>query len=149
MGNLIGGSAEDIRDALVDVLCEDGGLLDEGDARAAMDDSMEALLGTAETYAEVEAALTASLSGTQFREVLYRFFGNYIYRQLLRNHYERLLRAQGTQSTKDFFREVKSTIQSSIKGFVDDNPRPILNWGTQDIAVFISQVQQDIFDIFQ
>lgn len=149
LGNLIGSTAEDIRDALVNVLCEDGGLLDEGDARAAMDDSIETLLGTAQTYAEVEAALTASLSSPQLREVLYRFFGNYIYWQLLRNHYERLLRAQGAQSTQDFFREVKATIQSSIGDFIADNPRPILSWAAPDIQTFIGQVQQDIFDIFQ
>ncbi|MDO7854564.1 hypothetical protein [Hymenobacter convexus] len=149
LGNLIGSNAESIQDALVDVLCEDGGLLDEGDARAAMDDSLVELLDGAQNYQDVETALTDSLSAANLREVLYRFFGNYIYRQLLRHHYERLLRAQGQQSTEDFFQEVKSTIRSSIDEFTTQNPAPVLNWSTHDVEGFITQVQEDIFDIFQ
>lgn len=149
LGSLIGSSAEAIQDALIDVLCEDGGLLDEGDARQAMDDSLIELLDGAQTYQEVENALNNTLSAANLRDVLYRFFGNYIYRQLVRHHYERLLRAQGQQSTEDFFQEVKSTISSSISEFVSNNPAPILNWNTTDVDGFITQVQQDIFDIFQ
>ena len=144
----IGKSSGEIARTLVDVLCEDGSLLDEVDARNAMSDLMKELLEGTKTYAEVKQVLQEQLQANRLGEVLFRFFGHYLYHQFIRVFYERIIQRRGQQKAEKYFRSIQCFISSALKNKTINRDLTRVNWVGQEGARLVQQIHQQTLKVF-
>jgi hypothetical protein len=146
---LVGKSAGEIALSLTDELCDDGSALDEVDARKAMSDLNKELLKDAQTYEEVTEILEARLNPDGLGNLLFRFFGNYIYHRFCRVFYERVARRHGEQRTESFLGSIRRFITSELRLQTYGRDLARVEWGRQEGQRITEDVMQQTLQVFE
>ena len=115
---LIGRPVTDIILGLVDYCTGPGASIDEVDARNALSQLFDEILGDATDASEVEAILSGVGEGSDLAELLEKFFGNYLCEQFCRVFYERLVKKHGDDRARSFLDEIRGFVRSALANHV-------------------------------
>jgi len=146
--HLIGKSAGEIAEGLLDSLAGAASTLDEAAVRAALADLNEELLGEAETYEDVERVLTESVDSHGLAHILARFFGHYIFERFCRDFYERLVKKVGSVKASSSLDAIKDCIESAIRTKFINRDVTRVNWRGGEGSRITDQILNDTVEIF-
>lgn len=146
VGDLSGKSAREIALTLADALCDPGVTVPEVDARAAVGELMNDLLKGATTE-EVETRLSAAATGPALADLLYGFFGNYIYQQFNRSFYKHLQEknpARASQYLRDGRHCIKWLLRAEVRNIATAN----IQWSGAQGKAIVTGIMDATFRIF-
>lgn len=146
---LIGKSAKEVVSGLLDALAEPGSTLDEHAARLALAKLNDDLLKDAETYEDVEQALSQALDHVGLAQILASFFGHYLYERFCRDFYESWVKRVGSSQAARSLKSVKDYIESRIKAKLTGRDLGKVKWHTSEGLRLTQQVLQDTLEVFE
>lgn len=146
--HLIGRSAGEIAEGLLDSLAGPASTLDEAAVRAALADVNEELLGEAETYEDVERVLTESVDSQGLARIISRFFGHYIFERFCRDFYERLVKKVGSIQASSSLSAIKDCIESALRTKLANHDVTKVNWRGAEGSRITDQILRDTVEIF-
>lgn len=147
--DLVGKPAKEVVSGLLDTLAEPGSTLDEHAARLALAKLNDDLLNDAETYEDVERALSQALDQQGLGHILASFFGHYLYERFCRDFYENWVKRVGSMQAARSLRSIKDYIESQIKAKLTGRDFAKVKWHTRDGLRLTQQVLQDTLEVFE
>jgi hypothetical protein len=145
---LIGKSAADVSDALLDEFAGPASTLDNATAREALADLRDELLTDADTFADVEERLQAALDEFGLFGILASFFGYYVFKLFCRNFYEDWLKKVGTSKTTSKLREIQDYITSSLRAKLAGRKLGSTNWKGAEGTRLAEDVLKETLEVF-
>lgn len=143
-----GKPASEIIPALIDKLGGPSNTINDSDARNALSDVMEELLGGLETPEQVEEALEQVMEGEALETLLNKFFGYYLYEQFCRVFYERLANRVGRSNADSYLNSIFDTIKSSLALKASERDLSQVDWGGAEGQSITDNILQDTYEIF-
>lgn len=147
--DLIGKPAKEVVSGLLDTLAEPGSTLDEHAARLALAKLNDDLLKGAETYEDVERALSQALDQRGLDHILASFFGHYLYERFCRDFYENWVKRVGSTQAARSLKSIKDYIESRIKAKLAGRDVAKVKWHTREGLRLAQQVLQDTLEVFE
>jgi hypothetical protein len=150
LSDLVGKSAAEVSDALLEKLTGPASTLDQASAREALIALNDELFAETETFEDVEEALTKTMDETGLLGILFRFFGHYIYQCFCTDFYERFVKKVGSSRAAKALKGVRDCIESAIKAkltAVEDIKK--FNWSGRDGRMMSEQILSEVRDIFE
>ncbi|MGH9644929.1 MAG: hypothetical protein ACRD3Q_21205 [Terriglobales bacterium] len=149
LGDLVGKSAADVSGALLDHLAGPASTLDEASVREALVALNDELLEEAETFEDVEEALTKTIDDAGMFGVLLRFLGHYIYQCFCTDFYERFVKKVGSTRAAQSIKSIRDCIQAAVKSKLAGIDPKKFSWGGSDARRISEQILGEIRDIFE
>lgn len=149
LADLMGKPAKEVMAGLLDTLVEPGSTLDEHAARLALAKLNDDLLKGAETYEDVEHALSRAVDQQGISQILSSFFGHYLYERFCRDFYENWVKRVGSTQAARSLKSIKDYIVSRIKAKVVARDFKNVSWRTRDGLKLAQQVLQDTLEVFE
>ena len=149
LGDLVGKPAGEISTALLDKLAGPGGTLDQQAARQALMELNDELLAEAKTFEDAEEALSARLDQLGLLDILFRFFGRYLYECFCRDFYERLLKKVGSSQVAHALKSIKDCIEAAVKTKLAGRDVRALDWRGTEGQLLSEEVLGEVLDIFE
>lgn len=149
LANLIGKPAKEIVSRLLDTLAEPGSTLDDHAARLALAKLNDDLLKGAETYEDVERALSRALDKQGLSQILASFFGHYLNERFCRDFYENWVKRVGSMQAARSLKSIKDYIDSRIKAKLVGRDLTKVKWRTRDGLKLAQEVLQDTLEVFE
>lgn len=146
--DLVGKSAADVSDALLDEFAGSASTLDNATSREALADLRDEILEEAETFADVEQRLQTALNEFGLFGILASFFGHYVFKLFCRNFYEDWLKKVGTSKTTAKLRELKDYITSSLRTKLAGKQLGTANWKGTDGTRLAEEVLKETLEVF-
>jgi hypothetical protein len=147
--DLIGKPAKEVVSGLLDILAEPGSTLDEHVARLALAKLNDDLLRGAETYEDVERALSQALDQRGLAHILGSFFGHYLYERFCRDFYENWVKRVGSIQATRSLKSIKDYIELRIKAKLIGRDFAKVKWRTREGLRLSQQVLQDTLEVFE
>ena len=144
----VGKSAQEVILALVDYLAAKGGTFDEVDARSAIDDLAEELLGTAETYDQVKMVLEETMQLAKIGSLMFRFFSYYLFRMFCRTFYEHISPKRGESKTEGYMNNIKEVVKSALEFFTFGKDPARIDWAGAEGKTISEEVFNQTLQIF-
>jgi len=145
LSDLVGKPSAEVSGALLDKLASPANTLDEAAARQALVKLNDELLAEAQTFEEMEQALTK----TGLVDVLVRFFGHYLYECFCRDFYERLLKKVGSAKANQSLKSIKDCIDAALKAKLANRDAAKFDWRGAEGRNISDQILKDVLDIFE
>jgi hypothetical protein len=149
LSHLIGKSAADVSMGLLDTLAAPASTLDEHAARLALGKINDDILGDAQTYSDVETALTHVLDDQGLTRILANFFGEYVYQLFCRDFYEGWMKKVGASAAARGLENVKDCIASALKSKLVNRDVTKIDWRSREGLRIIQSVMRDTLEIFE
>jgi hypothetical protein len=149
LSELIGKPAKEVVSGLLDALAEPGSTLDEHAARLALAKLNDDLLRGADTYEDVELALSQALDQQGLGYIVASFFGHYLYERFCRDFYENWVKRVGSTQAARSLKSIKDYIESRIKAKLAGRDFGKVRWHTRDGLKLAQQVLQDTLEVFE
>jgi hypothetical protein len=138
--HLVGKNCTEVGVGLLDALAGPSSTIDDGAARAALDEVKNEILEDAETPADIERALTAAYTGDGLAAILMRFFSCYIFERFCRDFYERWVRAVGVAEAAKSMNDIKEYIASKLRSTLVDRDVTSVEWSREEGARVVGEV---------
>lgn len=148
LADLVGRPAGEVAVALLDRLAGANGTMDEQIARMALDDLQRELLGEAQTFEEVEAALTAAVAADAVEGLLMDFYGYALFHQFSRDYFEDLQAKIGLDAANQCVDEVRATIVASLEAKVADRDTSAIDWAGAEGRELAETILRETLTIF-
>ncbi len=132
LGDLVGKSASEIAGGLLDKVAGPASMLDQAAAREALVALNDDLLSEAETFEDVEEALTNAIDQGGLFEILLRFYGYYIYQCFCTDFYERFVKQVGSSRAAQSLKSVRDCIEAAIKAKLGKVDFKKFSWSGRD-----------------
>jgi len=113
--HLVGKNASEILQVLLDFLVGTGATGDDEDARRALVELWAQILGEAQTYEEVDKALSAISDEDSLSNILMSFYGYYIFEQFWRVEYKIISGKVGDEKAEHMMHEMKDFINEEFR----------------------------------
>lgn len=149
LSDLIGKTAPDVINGLLDAFVGPASTLDEEAARTALRELYEEILENAETYEEVDAALTKTISEEGVTNKLADFFTRYTYRLFCRDFYEDWQKKIGIEKAKQKLKEVKEYMFSALRSKISGEKTTKRDWAGRDGLRLSQKIMQNTLFIFE
>jgi len=149
LGDLVGRPASEISVALLDKLAGPGSTLDKQAARKALMDLNDEIFADAESFEDANDALSKVLDERGLLEILWRFFGFYLYEYFCDFFYERLLKKVGSAQVLQSLKSIKDCIESSVKAKLTARDVTGVDWQGDDGRRLSGEVLGEVLDIFE
>ena len=149
LSHLIGHSAADVSLGLLDTLAAPASTLDEHAARLALAKVNDEILGDAQTYAEVQTALTEILDNQGLTRVIANFFGEYLYQIFCRDFYEGWMKKVGASEAGRALKNVKDCIASALRARLVNRDLTKLDWRGREGLRITQSIMRDTLEIFE
>lgn len=146
--NLVGKSATEVSDALLDEFAGPASTLDNAAAREALAELRDQLLEDAVTFEDVEKKLDTALDELGLFGILASFFGFYVYKLFCRNFYEDWLKKVGNSRTINKLREIQDYIISSIRAKLAGKTLSSSDWKGAGGRRLAEEVLKDTLEVF-
>lgn len=146
LGDLAGRSLEEVLDAILDRLCENGGLLDDSALTEAMARTLDELSEDAETLEEFDDLLSARAENLE--EYLQIYFAN-----VLAMNFERkeggFVREKIPQEECDrFFLQARELIRTLVnEELSQERDLASIDWGSSEAVAIADEINQEVLDI--
>jgi hypothetical protein len=149
LADLVGKSATEVVNGLLDAFVGPASSLDEEAARTALRELYEEILENAVTYEEVDAALTKTINEEGVTNTLADFFGKYTYKQFCSSFYEDWQKKIGIEQARQKLSEVKDYISSAVKSKFAGEKTTKKDWAGRDGAKLSQKIMQNTLFIFE
>ncbi len=144
---LIGRSAVEILDGLLDRLGGPASTIDEVDARNALASVRATILEDATTPAEIEAILVEQAASLE--NLLAQFIGFYVYEQFCRVFFERLVQRHGEAKAESFLDQIRDFIVSTLANRTPDRDLTKIAWDGTEGRNLIREIMETTLSIFE
>jgi hypothetical protein len=146
LSELIGRPLNEVLAGLLDRLGGTAATIDDVDARTALSQVQEELLGKAQTPAEVEEILSAQIANLGV--LLESFFGRYLYEQFCRVHFERLTQKVGEARALSFLQEIESFIRSTLANRTTGRDLASIDWTGAEGQGLVAEIMETTLKVF-
>jgi hypothetical protein len=146
--NIIGKSAAEISEALLDEFAGPASTLDNALAREALADIRDELLEDAETFEDVEQRLSAAIDEIGVFGILANFFGHYVFKMFCRNFYEEWLKKVGDSKAASALRQIKDYITSSLRTKLANRKIGAVDWKKSEGIRLTEGVLRETVEVF-
>jgi hypothetical protein len=146
LSELIGRPLNEVLAGLLDRLGGAAATIDDVDARTALSQVQEELLGQAQTAAEVEQILSAQVANLGV--LLESFFGRYLYEQFCRVHFERLSQRVGEARALSFLQEIESFIRSTLANRTTGRDLAGIDWTGPEGQALVAEIMETTLKVF-
>lgn len=145
---LVGKSAVEISDALLDEFAGPASTLDNALAREALAEVRDELLEGAKTFEDVEAQLTTALDEIGLFGILATFFGEYIFKLFCRDFYEDWVKKVGSSKTRRQLNEMKDYITAALRAKLAGKKLSQSDWKGAAGSRLAESVLKDTLEVF-
>jgi hypothetical protein len=146
--NIIGKSAAEIAEALLDEFAGPASTLDNALAREALADIRDEILEDAETFEDVEERLNAAIDELGVFGILANFFGHYVFKMFCRNFYEEWSKKVGDSKAASGLRQIKDYITSSLRTKLANRKIGTVDWKKSEGVRLTEQVLKETVEVF-
>lgn len=149
LSDLVGKSADEVANGLLDAFCAPASTLDEEAVRTALSDVYSEMLDAAATYEEVERIFSETVGEKGVTKILVDFFGKYLYRLFCRDFYEGWQKRVGAAQANRKLGDVKDYIFSSLKTKFAGEDTTHKNWSGREGQRLSQKIMQDTLYVFE
>lgn len=109
--------------------CADrAGTLDECAAKAAISDLLKDIGIESDNLRGIEKEFNSAIEQYGIKEILIKYFGNYLYQHLCNDFYEKLIKEKGIRETDNFYKDLKEFIIERTKSISNNMDLRNVNW---------------------
>lgn len=148
LGELAGQPVSRLVSGLVDHFCGPGSTFDEIDARNAMSQFMDELLGDAESPVDVERILSEAANPETLELTLMRYFGHLIHEEFMRTFFEQVLQQQGDERADSLMKEIKDLIHSALENYTVGRAISRIRWFGHEGRAIANQIMKTALAVF-
>jgi hypothetical protein len=145
---VVGKSASDVTDALLDEFAGPASTLDNALARESLAEIREEILSDAATFEDVEKELNAAIDGLGIFGILASFFGHYIFKMFCRNFYEVWVKKVGEAKAGASLKEIEEYIRSSVRTKLTGQKVTSADWKKDEGKQVTENVLKETLEIF-
>ena len=145
--DVVGKSASDVADALLDEFAGPASTLDNALARESLAEIRDEILSDAETFEDVEERLNAAIDEFGIFGILVSFFGHYIFKMFCRNFYEEWVKKVGDTKAAGSLRQIKDYITASLRTKMTVS-KATVDWRKNEGRKFVENVLRETVEIF-
>ena len=148
LSHLVGCTASELAEGLLDALAGPASTIDDAAARAALSKLNEELLHDASTAEDVERVLTQALDNRGLASNLMRFFSLYIFERFCRDFYERWVKAAGSEATGTSMKSIKSYVDVAFRSRMNTRDVKGVQWEGDEGRRVVAEVLADTCTVF-
>jgi hypothetical protein len=146
--SIVGKSASDVSDALLDEFAGPASTLDNALARESLAEIREEILSDAATFEDVEKELNAAIDELGIFGILASFFGHYIFKMFCRNFYEEWVKKVGEAKATTSLKEIEEYIRSSVRAKLTGQKVTTADWKKDEGKQITENVLKETLEIF-
>jgi hypothetical protein len=146
--SVVGKSAADVTDALLDEFAGPASTLDNALARESLAEIREEILSDAATFEDVEKELNAAIDELGIFGILASFFGHYIFKMFCRNFYEEWVKKVGEAKAGSSLKEIEEYIRSSVRTKLTGQKVTSADWKKDEGKQITENVLKETLEIF-
>ena len=146
--SVVGKSASDVTDALLDEFAGPASTLDNALARESLAEIREEILSDAATFEDVEKELNAAIDELGIFGILASFFGHYIFKMFCRNFYEEWVKKVGEAKAGSSIKEIEEYIRSSVRTKLTGQKVTSADWKKDEGKQITENVLKETLEIF-
>ncbi len=148
LDDVVGKSASDVADALLDEFAGPASTLDNALARESLAEIRDEILSDAETFKDVEERLNAAIDEVGIFGILVSFFGHYIFKMFVRNFYEEWVKKVGDTKAAKSLDQIKDYVTSSLRAKLTGRKVAIVDWQKKEGKRFVEDVLKETVEVF-
>ena len=146
--SVVGKSASDVTDTLLDEFAGPASTLDNALARESLAEIREEILSDAATFEDVEKELNAAIDELGIFGILASFFGHYIFKMFCRNFYEEWVKKVGEAKAGSSLKEIEEYIRSSVRTKLTGQKVTSADWKKDEGKQITENVLKETLEIF-
>jgi hypothetical protein len=146
--SVVGKSASDVTDALLDEFAGPASTLDNALARESLAEIREEILSDAATFEDVEKELNAAIDELGIFGILASFFGHYIFKMFCRNFYEEWVKKVGDAKAGANLKEIEEYVRSSVRTKLTGQKITSADWKKDEGKQITENVLKETLEIF-
>jgi hypothetical protein len=146
--SVVGKSASDVTDTLLDEFAGPASTLDNALARESLAEIRDEILNDAETFEDVEKQLNAAIDELGIFGILASFFGHYIFKMFCRNFYEEWVKKVGETKATASLKEIDEYIRSSVRTKLTGRKVTTANWKKDAGTQITENVLKETLEVF-
>jgi hypothetical protein len=146
--HIVGKSASDVADALLDELAGPASTLDNALARESLAEIRDEILSDAETFEDVEKQLNTAIDDLGIFGILASFFGHYIFKMFCRNFYEEWVKKVGDTKAANSLKVIKEYIRSSVRTKLTGRNVTAADWKQDEGTQVAESVLKETLEVF-
>lgn len=146
--NVVGKSASDVTDRLLEEFAGPASTLDNALARESLAEIRDEILSDAETFEDVEKKLNAAIDELGIFGILASFFGHYIFKMFCRNFYEEWVKKVGETKATASLKEIQEYISSSVRTKLVGRKVTTSDWKKDEGAQITENVLRETLEVF-
>jgi hypothetical protein len=148
LDSVVGKSAADVADAMLDEFAGPASTLDNAVARESLADVRDEILTDADSFEEVEERLNAAIDELGIFGILVSFFGHYIFNMFCRNFYEDWVKKVGEAKAGTGLDQIKEYIRSSLRAKLAGKKVTKVDWKKSEGKQFVENVLKETVEVF-
>ena len=148
LDSVVGKSAADVADALLDEFAGPASTLDNALARESLAEIRDELLTDAESFEDVEQRLNGAIDELGIFGILVSFFGHYIFKNFCRNFYEDWVKRVGDAKAAASLTQIKDYVTSSLRTKLAGKKVSEVDWYKGDGKQFVEEVLKETVEVF-
>ena len=146
--SIVGKSASDLTDTLLDEFAGPASTLDNALARESLAEIRDEILRDAETFEDVEKQLNAAIDELGIFGILASFFGHYIFKMFCRNFYEEWVKKVGEAKAGTSLKEIEEYIRSSVRAKLTGRSIAAADWKKDEGKQVTENVLKETLEVF-
>lgn len=148
LGSLEGKSVSEIGYSLLDCLGGPSSTIDRADARAALRNLMNEILGNAENLEEVEEAMQTISQGESLVDIILKYFGYYIFEQFCSKHYADLINSIGNVRAGESIAAIQKYIFNALRHVTRHQDVRQIDWKGSQGQQIVEKICRDTLEVF-
>jgi hypothetical protein len=148
LGDVVGKSASDVADVMLDEFAGPASTLDNALARESLAEIRDEILNDAETFEDVEERLNAAMDELGIFGILASFFGHYVFKMFCRNFYEEWVKKVGDSKASNMLAQIKEYITSSVRAKLTGREVTNVDWKTDAGTQVAEDVLKETIEVF-
>jgi hypothetical protein len=148
LGDVVGKSASDVADVMLDELAGPASTLDNALARESLAEIRDEILNDAETFEDVEQRLNTAMDELGIFGILASFFGHYVFKMFCRNFYEEWVKKVGDLKASNSLAQIKEYITSSVRTKLTGREIATIDWKANEGTQVAEDVLKETIEVF-
>ena len=148
LGEVVGKSASDVADVMLDEFAGPASTLDNALARESLAEVRDEILTDAETFEDVEVRLNTAMDELGIFGILASFFGHYVFKMFCRNFYEVWVKKVGDSKASNGLAQIKEYITSAIRTKLTGREVATVDWKTTAGTQVAEDVLKETIEVF-
>ena len=145
---VVGKSASDVSDAMLDEFAGPASTLDNALARESLAEIRDEILNDAETFDDLEKQLNTAIDELGIFGILASFFGHYIFKMFCRNFYEEWVKKVGDDKATTSLAQIKEYILSSVRTKLAGQKVATVDWKKDEGKKVAESVLKETVEVF-